>query len=101
MFELPEKWKIKANNDKECIAINKYVNTIIDEPDNYWKGKDSLIWYLLVEDSVYSGGDRNIEDQFTEITFEQFERYVLMKPSTIESQDYSYLIQLLENLNIK
>ena len=93
-FILPEKWCIK--NTDLCIfdKINKIgFNSI-------YSGNSINKYYFIIDGKIDC--EYHAPEGYTEITFEQFERYVLNKNETIryeiDKDDYSYLIKLLKQI---
>jgi hypothetical protein len=90
-FILPEKWCIK--NTDLCIfdKINKIgFNSI-------YSGNSINKYYFIIDEKIDC--ENHAPEGYIEITFEQFERYVLNKnESTNNKDDYSYLIKLLKQI---
>lgn len=104
---LPKKW---------CIQLNKKNREVILQwcDDNWLLGDKSSYKTLIGNYYIHSDNPEPSEtngykrgtgsffkaDNYTEITFEEFEKYVLNKtPETKE--DMSYLIKVLKRCNIK
>lgn len=93
-FKLPKKWKIRQTKKEIC----DYFNSI---STHYY---EDISGDYCLHFPKYSF-DRHQSEYFekwkgyTEITFEQFEKYVLKKQT--EVIDYSYLKPMLKKLNIK
>ncbi len=92
-FVLPDKWCIKATNDEEAEVIANYGSLVDIEG---WTKSNTFHYYLHIFNDVYYAGNIQILEGYTKITFVI---YVLNKTTIVE--DYSYLIQLLKNINIK
>ncbi len=72
-FVLPEKWCILRNKDNHVI-INNYLNRL-----SGFNGAFDNRYYIYLESSIPSkyGAPSCIPEGYTEITFEQFKKYVL------------------------
>lgn len=104
-FILPEKWYIQWRS-KECYEViqdyldkkypDKYCSKLVYDEEaihskafvNHLNEYCSYTNYTLLE--------RWKRNEFIEITFEQFEKYVLNKSEI--NQDHSHLISLLSNI---
>ena len=90
---IPDKWCVRATNETREI-----INDFILE-----KGYNTrlTINYMVHYPFTPGGGSawNEPEKGYTEITFEEFETYVLNK--TIVSEDYAYITILLKELNIQ
>lgn len=93
-FKLPEKWCCFSNTSEERESLNDYVcskgyiNRLIDN----W-----YIHYPLLGNggSAYS----TIQNGYTEITFKQFQKYVINKESVkVVKEDLSYLKNILSKI---
>lgn len=93
-MNIPEKWCVKTEEATREIVerflhANGYIAKLHNE-DYYchfpFIGKSGSCYY-------------NIQQGYTEITFEQFEKYILNKKTSVE--DYNYLIPILKKLNIQ
>lgn len=100
MTRLPEKWCIRG-----CSELRIFLDNIKNQ-NVYSKSSisgDNLRWcYFLKTRYLWDGMEdvgNNFKD-YTEITFEDFEKYVLNKTPEIK-EDMSYLIKVLERCNIK
>lgn len=71
-FVLPEKWAVKKTRENYNV-INDWVESIHPE-GRYWDDK-SYIHSDILSTGVHT--DYRLQDGFTEITFEQFQKYVL------------------------
>jgi len=92
MYELPEIWCLKVDEENRSLINNWIINIIkfedFDIPEKY-----EYIEYT-------GGGSESNADNYIEITTEQFKQLVLgLQPVIID--DLSYLIKLLKDLNIK
>jgi hypothetical protein len=111
MKELPNKWCVFADSDNIDIISNFY-NTanrkrVIhcydkDFENNYFVSHNlSGGQSIFTEDPGSHFSLMNLKgfNEFKEITFEQFCKFVLKQP--VKLIDYSYLIKYLKKLNIK
>jgi hypothetical protein len=77
-FILPDKWRIKAKSTKEAKVINQYAR---DTGGSHWNDSDNYasIVYLCVDKGKYDLGTnvKSVLAEYTEITFTEFENYVL------------------------
>ena len=93
-FILPEKWCIKGNDIYEYDKINQYARNL---NASYWTDRNNhaKTHYLHVDNHEYKYGmiDKNIN--YTEITFEQFEEYILK----LQSNKYTKLINILKYID--
>jgi len=105
--ELPEKWAIQSTIEtgKAIYSwLRMYKQTSSEYSEKFLNDADmkSVIHYpAFVErnEDLKHQSDK-LEKDYVEITFEEFEQYVLrIKP--IPSQDYEYLIPILQKYNIK
>ena len=81
-FVLPEKWYTKPKTNEEKDVLNKFV---VDLKDNHWKIEDKYSYEHTphfkngnYQRSTWIGYEDN---DYTEITFEQFKKYVLKDKS--------------------
>lgn len=93
MNELPEKWAVEVTKDNYKI-LGKW------RSGNYGSIGD----YLHVPSSnflhtTYNSWAGELQSDYEEITFEQFEMYVLNPKPVVE--DYHYLTSILKKLNIQ
>jgi hypothetical protein len=93
-FILPEKWCIKMEHQEYYDWNNKLFKTSIDNTH----AKQG--YYGYYEGLTYVGGTTQPKNNYTEITFDQFKKYVL-KNTIIDYDNYVYLINFLSKLNIK
>lgn len=85
---LPEKWFIRFKNDEQFRIIKpyfvskaSYYNTYVNnDPNRVWTS--SLEYYASIEEALRGG--------FTEITLEQFKKYVLKESSVAVKKDYAF-----------
>ena len=89
---LPEKWCVKNTN---LCLFNKIDKIGID---TCYIGNSEDQYYYIVNDVIEYSYD--VPKDYTEIPFEDFERYVLNKEDNI-TEDMSYLIPILKQLNIE
>jgi len=92
-FVLPEKWAVKVTKENINI-INDYRNSF-NVIDNFDLGT-----YQYAEYQGYGLYEKNLYKGYKEITFEEFEKYVLLKDIII-NDDMSHLIKLFKKLKIK
>lgn len=91
-FILPEKWCVKGTKDK---VVQKFFliykdNTIGD----FVRHPSYENWYFYSEQlDNLEYASKKIKSDFTEITFEQFSKYVL-------KNNYNYLIEFLKKLKL-
>ena len=78
-MNIPKHWCIKARNKKEEKIVNDYARKTggyhWNEERNY-----ARTHYLCISGKKYNSGRLLVEDQFTEISFEDFKRYILNQP---------------------
>ena len=77
-FVLPEKWCIIAKNDEEGEILIPYANKIF-QSDIAWDRNNVKNYWLLIDTSkngTYNASQVKCDD-YTEITFDQFKKYVL------------------------
>lgn len=100
--ELPEKWYVLYNSRKEFDIINNHFEL--------WWGYPSGInryGYSTHTDTNWVGGTISKKDLdkegFTQLTFEEFTKYVINKESFInpKKENYNYLKSFFKKLNIK
>lgn len=98
-FELPEKWCIKG-----CDKLDKYQKVELQGKSNYCLNYIDYYYYnnsIDLDLKKWKYFEKYIPEDYTEITFEQFERYVLNKVESkieIEKDDYSHLVKLLKQI---
>lgn len=92
--KFPKKWVVKFGNRENFEEINKHFNNIWTY-DNDDRHSEAFVDFM---GRYYVKGERIIEN-YTEITFEEFEEHVLGKKQ--EEEDLTYLIDFLKKLNIK
>jgi len=96
-FELPEKWAIKRTmyNSK---AVNDWNNNHPLFKEQRRHHATSIVdGGYFYSDTAHWG--EPLLAGYTEITFEQFQEYVLnINPVSDKSEDYSYLIPLIKTL---
>jgi len=106
-FVLPEKWWIKATNDAEDAVIVEYINTKFHTFISSGIGTMSYWCYAnySLEDGYnkYDAGIDNISgfDGVTQLTYDQFIRYVINKTIDIpeeQPEDNTELNQILIKL---
>ena len=81
LTSLPEKWCVIATNNEEAKIMKPYANKM--QNGDGWSIDNSQSYYLHIFNNSYQSGYRQKNKDFTEITFKQFERWVLNKPSKI------------------
>ncbi len=95
-FVLPEKWCCNTTNDEEKETLNEFIK------NNGYEGDVSHYYYIHYP-LIGRGGSAysKIQKDYTEITYSQFLKYVLNKePINVETEDLTYLIKFLNNINI-
>ncbi len=91
-FIFPEKWCVLTTPD-----TRKIVNTYINSKGYNSELKDDYYIHYPFYKGGFGSAYNEILEHYTQISFDQFEKYILKKPE----ENYSYLIQLLNNINIK
>ena len=96
-FVLPEKWYTKPKTNEEKDVLNKFV---VDLKDNHWKIEDKHSYEHTphfkngnYQRSTWIGYEDN---DYTEITFEQFKKYVLKDKSVASTDKVKYVIATSE-----
>lgn len=96
-FVLPEKWYTKPKTNEEKDVLNKFV---VDLKDNHWKIEDKHSYKHTphfkngnYQRSTWIGCEDN---DYTEITFEQFKKYVLKDKSVASTDKVKYVIATSE-----
>lgn len=92
IFILPEKWAVKVTKENINI-INDYRNSC------NISGLFDLETYQFAEFLGYGIYRKSLDKGYVEITFEEFEKYVLHR-EILNDEDLSYLIKLFKKLNI-
>ncbi len=92
LTSLPEKWCIKAKVRSQENAINTYAKSI---GGHHWTDANNHAksYYLFVNNNTYVLGSDTIKDGYTEITFDQFKKWVLDKQQVSISSNDEYLTQ--------
>ena len=101
-MSIPEKWAIKncleaANWFNEKTGYSGYITETVHE-NNYLHSHNNGNAEVNKQ-AVLSFSSHIIRENFTEITLEQFRKYV-MKVESPSVENYDYLIPLLKQLNI-
>lgn len=99
-MNIPEKWCIRLKDRKTEEIVGKWFNDNIKIDCTYHSGWAG--WFLHYP--KYKSGTCTAltpEPGYTEITFKQFEKYILNKETPVEEQSYNYLIPILKKLNIQ
>lgn len=74
----PERYVVKANNSKEGKILGKYVAKQYNQTQ--WLDKDiNQNYYLHIDCGNYKHGNLEIQEYHEEITFEEFEKYIINK----------------------
>ena len=96
-FVLPEKWYTKPKTNEEKDVLNKFV---VDLKDNHWKIEDKHSYKHTphfknrnYQRATWIGYEDN---DYTEITFEQFKKYVLKDKSVASTDKVKYVIATSE-----
>ena len=96
-FVLPEKWYTKPKTNEEKDVLNKFV---VDLKDNHWKIEDK---YSYEHTPHFKNGNYQRatwigyeDNDYTEITFEQFKKYVLKDKSVASTDKVKYVIATSE-----
>lgn len=80
--KLPEKWCIRWGNKTNFEIIQKYLNTI--NPRNLNYTHESIHSGAVVTfENNYIGNVKIIPNEYTEITFEEFKKFVLNKETEL------------------
>ncbi len=96
-FILPTSWYIVATEDNiEALAKWRFDG---ESPSRFLPG--SIVGVHPAYLNHKDWNTRYTSDWVNEITFEQFRKYVLKETIEIYSEDYSYLIELFNKLEIK
>ena len=87
-FVLPEKWCIKSQSRDQDYLINEFARSSggIHWSDEYNHAKSN---YLNISNGKYQRGSQTLDKGFTEITFEQFQKYAIKtteQPKVIETK---------------
>jgi hypothetical protein len=105
-FILPEKWCCLARNSDEDKVLTDYVVDVFGVECDYdvtCKGNCWFTNFRIIGDHYYQFNDK--PSNCTEITYDQFIKYVLNKEvddvTLQESEDLSYLIEFLTLKGIK
>lgn len=98
-MKIPKKWCIKLKDRKVEKIVGKWFNDNVEINCTYDAGW--LNWYLHYP-KYLSGTCTNLNPMpgYTEITFEEFEKYILHKQPDVP-EDYKYLTTFLKKLKIK
>jgi hypothetical protein len=98
---LPEQWCVKASSSEEQTKLNTYARSIggyhWEERNNYAKN-----FMLHVENGRYALGQQHPHNNYTEITFAEFEECVLgtkkqFDDGKTELQRFNELIQAIKS----
>lgn len=75
-FVLPEKWSIKSKARKHDKILNGYARSV---GATWWSNTSNFtrIFYMLINNNIYKNSSDNNPNDYTELTFDQFEKYVL------------------------
>ncbi len=104
-YILPEKWCIRWKNKENYEVINEYLNNLRNISWVY-EDDETHANAVVTYNNVYFNEVRKftpIPQDHTEISFEQFCKYVLkeeVKQEIIIEEDMSYLIEFLEKLKM-
>ena len=103
MYPIPKNWCIRG-----CTQLRDYQQNELGGNSNCHLGYEDCYYYnrTIDLDAKRWNYSRDIlPDGYTEISFEDFEKYILNKDSdfeeVIEPEDLSYLAEMLKELNIK
>jgi hypothetical protein len=76
-FKLPEKWYIKRD-EKNYSIINRWFNNHVILYNAEWSGREGNMNYPRIYNQMPNLGElKLLQEGYTEITFEQFQQYVL------------------------
>ena len=93
-FVLPEKWSINPRNLEEAKIIAKYFddNKCGQKDYKYFKGNDTTV------DNTYSNGGYGYGNNsgYAEITFDQFQQYVLKEPKLATQEEVTKSVEKTE-----
>lgn len=93
---VPDRWCVKLNSRNRLIVLkflkdNGYHYSVEDEDEFFvhfpFIGNNGSCYY-------------SVQQSYTEITFEEFEKYILNKQIDVP-EDYTYLVKFLKKLGIK
>ncbi len=93
-FELPKEWWVNAKNKEENKILTDWCNKNLTRPE------DKMNDYFSNISNNYSSSFKYNTQKGEQITFAQFEKYVLDIPKEVIIEDYTYLNKLFEKLNI-
>jgi hypothetical protein len=73
---LPERWAVKGKTEEEQKAINAYARSV---GGGHWSDISNYAgkYYMHVDGGRYKKGIGGVDYNYTEITFDQFKKYVL------------------------
>ena len=94
-FILPKKWCIKSQSRDQDYLINEFARSSggMHWSDEYNHAKSN---YLNISNGKYQRGSQTLDEDFTEITFEQFQKYAIKtteQPKVIETKVESKSIE--------
>ena len=93
-FKLPKEWWVNASTKEENIVLTDWCNKNLEPKDymnDYFSSVSNTYTYKFHYNSKIG----------KEITFQQFEHYVLNKSNISNEEDYSCITILLKKLNIQ
>lgn len=97
---LPNGWYIKGCEELKVFLGDIHNNNVYTKTNI--SGGNPTWGYYLEKSTCWKGwdGDADLFKTLKEVTFEEFEKYVLNKPPETR-EDMSYLIKVLKRCNIK
>lgn len=97
---LPNGWYIKGCKELKVFLEDIHINEVYTKANI--SGGNPNWGYYLEKPTHWNGWEKNA-DSFKilkEVTFEEFEKYVLNKPPEVK-EDMSHLVEVLKKWNIK
>lgn len=93
---VPEKWCVKLDSSNKTSIIRFLRN------NNYSFKLDDVDEFFVHFPFIGNNGScyYSVQQSYTEITFEEFEKYILNKQIDVP-EDYTYLVKFLKKLGIK
>lgn len=88
-FVLPERWCIKWGNKENSIIIQEYLESKDPEKKNWIHSHTAHDDAFVDYKNSYYSYHSEAPSGFTEITFEQFKKYVLKQEETMTKQDFT------------
>lgn len=101
-FILPEKWALRPISEEEKLSLNKFIHTKLTDYIGYRATWDAgaHCWLHFPQYTARAHSDSVVNAGYTEITFQQFEKYVLkqdiVKARELELPEIKLLGETLE-----